>query len=70
MKTLSKITSVGTGFSYADYGEFVETTEEAAKNVQAFITIFFETFKQFEGRALHLAGESYGVRNLTGCIFA
>lgn len=55
---------VGVGFSYADYGETIETTEEAAKNVHAFITIFFETFKQFEGRALHLSGESYGGRYL------
>ncbi|KAG6916576.1 hypothetical protein DXG01_006347 [Tephrocybe rancida] len=54
----------GVGFSYADFGETVETTEEAAKNVHAFITIFFETFKQFAGRPLHLSGESYGGRYL------
>ena len=53
--------SVGVGFSYADFGETVETTEHAAKNVHAFLTIFFETFSQFKGRPLHLAGESYGV---------
>lgn len=53
--------SVGVGFSYADYGEVVETTEDAAKNVHAFITIFFETFTQFSGRPFHLAGESYAV---------
>ncbi|KAG5353627.1 hypothetical protein C0989_004308 [Termitomyces sp. Mn162] len=52
--------SVGVGFSYADFGETVETTEDAAKNVHAFITIFFETFEQFSGRPLHLSGESYG----------
>lgn len=39
----------------------METTEDAAKNVHAFITIFFETFSQFKGRRLHLSGESYGV---------
>ncbi|OAX40138.1 peptidase S10, serine carboxypeptidase [Rhizopogon vinicolor AM-OR11-026] len=55
---------VGVGYSYADFGETVETTEDAAKNVHAFITIFFEVFKQFEGRPLHLAGESYGGRYL------
>ncbi|KAG0698855.1 Alpha/Beta hydrolase protein [Suillus ampliporus] len=55
---------VGVGYSYADFGETVETTEDAAKNVHAFITIFYEVFKQFEGRALHLAGESYGGRYL------
>ncbi|KXN81640.1 Carboxypeptidase Y [Leucoagaricus sp. SymC.cos] len=55
---------VGVGFSYADYGETIETTEAAAKNVHAFITIFFESFPQFSGRRLHLAGESYGGRYL------
>lgn len=53
--------SIGVGFSYADYGETIETTEDAAKNVHAFLAIFFETFSQFKGRPLHLAGESYGV---------
>lgn len=53
---------VGVGYSYADYGQVVDTTEEAAKNIHAFLTIFFEAFPQFTGRALHLAGESYGVR--------
>ncbi|KAF9076682.1 peptidase S10 serine carboxypeptidase [Rhodocollybia butyracea] len=55
---------VGVGFSYADYGEIIQTTEEASKNVHAFITIFFETFTQFNGRPLHLSGESYGGRYL------
>ena len=58
---IQKMISVGVGFSYADFGEVVETTEDAAKNVHAFISIFFETFTQFKGRRLHLAGESYGV---------
>jgi carboxypeptidase C (cathepsin A) len=52
---------VGVGYSYADFGETVYTTEDAAKNVHAFVTIFFETFSQFKGRPFHLAGESYGV---------
>lgn len=55
---------VGVGFSYAEFGETIETTEEAAKNVYAFISIFFDTFKQFSGRPFHLAGESYGGRYL------
>ncbi|EIN10271.1 peptidase S10 serine carboxypeptidase [Punctularia strigosozonata HHB-11173 SS5] len=55
---------VGVGFSYAEFGETISTTEDAAKNVHAFITIFFETFKQFAGRPLHLSGESYGGRYL------
>ncbi|KAJ7248638.1 Alpha/Beta hydrolase protein [Mycena haematopus] len=55
---------VGVGFSYADFGETIETTEDAAKNVYAFISLFFESFSQFNGRALHLSGESYGGRYL------
>lgn len=55
---------VGVGFSYADYGETVETTEDAAINIHAFITIFFETLPQFAGRRVHLSGESYGGRYL------
>ncbi|KIM42879.1 hypothetical protein M413DRAFT_408948 [Hebeloma cylindrosporum] len=55
---------VGVGFSYADYGETVETTEDAAKNVHAFVSIFFATFPQFSGRPLHLSGESYAGRYL------
>jgi len=53
---------VGVGFSYAEYGEYVGTTEEAALDVAAFVAIFFETFSQFKGRGFHMAGESYGGR--------
>ncbi|EGN93789.1 hypothetical protein SERLA73DRAFT_171708 [Serpula lacrymans var. lacrymans S7.3] len=53
---------IGVGFSYADYGEFVSTTDEAAKDIAAFVSIFFEHFTQFKGRAFHMAGESYGGR--------
>lgn len=52
---------VGVGFSYADYGQEVGTTEDAAKDVAAFIILFFETFAEFKGRAFHMSGESYGV---------
>ncbi|CAE6532886.1 unnamed protein product [Rhizoctonia solani] len=55
---------VGVGFSYADYGETISTTEDAARNVQAFVTIFFETFSKFKGREFHMSGESYGGRYL------
>ncbi|VDC06255.1 unnamed protein product [Peniophora sp. CBMAI 1063] len=55
---------VGVGLSYADYGEHVGTTEDAAKDIHAFITMFFETFSQFQGRAFHLSAESYGGRYL------
>ena len=37
------------------------TTEEAAKDVAAFVAIFFENFKSLRGRGFHLSGESYGV---------
>ncbi|THH16795.1 hypothetical protein EW146_g3910 [Bondarzewia mesenterica] len=53
---------VGVGFSYADHGEYVDTTEEAAKDIAAFVSIFFENFPAFNGRAFHIAGESYGGR--------
>ncbi|TFY55074.1 hypothetical protein EVJ58_g8476 [Rhodofomes roseus] len=56
--------NVGVGFSYADYAETVETTEDAARNVHAFINIFFQTFTEFAGRPLHLSGESYAGRYL------
>ncbi|CAL1702100.1 unnamed protein product [Somion occarium] len=55
---------VGVGFSYADYGETVETTEDAARNIHAFVTIFFDMFSSFSGRPFHLSGESYGGRYL------
>ncbi|KAJ6593553.1 serine carboxypeptidase [Mycena capillaripes] len=53
---------IGVGFSYADYGETVSTTEEAAKDMAAFVFIFFEHFSKFKGRPFHMAGESYGGR--------
>ncbi|KAF7330037.1 Carboxypeptidase [Mycena kentingensis (nom. inval.)] len=53
---------IGVGFSYADYGETVSTTEEGAKDIAAFMFVFFEHFSKFKGRALHMAGESYGGR--------
>ncbi|KAK7690231.1 hypothetical protein QCA50_006884 [Cerrena zonata] len=53
---------IGTGFSYADFGEIVETAEEASKDIAAFIAIFFQHFNEFQGNALHMAGESYGGR--------
>ncbi|OCF45215.1 cathepsin A (carboxypeptidase C) [Kwoniella heveanensis CBS 569] len=55
---------IGVGFSHAEHGQKVATTEAAAKDVQAFVTIFFEAFKEYEGRAFHMAGESYGGRYL------
>ena len=51
----------GVGFSYAEYGESVSTTEEASIDIARFMFLFFENFPQFKGRDLHLSGESYGV---------
>ncbi|KAJ7849010.1 Alpha/Beta hydrolase protein [Mycena leptocephala] len=55
---------IGVGFSYADYGEYVSTTEEAAQDIAAFVAIFFLHFSKFQGRGFHMAGESYGGRYL------
>ncbi|KZV75225.1 serine carboxypeptidase [Peniophora sp. CONT] len=52
----------GVGFSYAEYGETVSTTEEAAVDVARFVSLFFENFPKLKGRAFHMAGESYGGR--------
>ncbi|KAF8599602.1 serine carboxypeptidase [Ceratobasidium sp. AG-I] len=59
---LDQPVSVGVGFSYAEFGQEVNTTEQAAKNVHAFVAIFFETFGGLKGREFHMAGESYGGR--------
>ncbi|KAF9007860.1 Alpha/Beta hydrolase protein [Cyathus striatus] len=48
---------IGVGFSYADYGE----TVVSARNIAAFLAIFFQHFTKFKGRPLHMAGESHGV---------
>ncbi|KZT24370.1 serine carboxypeptidase [Neolentinus lepideus HHB14362 ss-1] len=53
---------VGVGHSYAEYGETVSTTEEAAVDIAAFVAIFFEHFGLFKNRGFHMAGESYGGR--------
>lgn len=55
---------IGVGFSYSDNGIFVGTTEDAALDIHAFLSIFVETFKEFKHRPLHLSGESYGGRYL------
>ncbi|KAL1692251.1 Alpha/Beta hydrolase protein [Schizophyllum commune] len=55
---------VGVGYSYADYGEHAYTTEDGAKDIAAFVAIFFEHFSQFKGRPFHMAGESYAGRYL------
>ena len=47
-----------------DQPDFKATTKDAGDDIAAFMSIFFEHFTKFKGRALHLAGESYGVRTL------
>lgn len=43
------------GFSYSRGGQKLRsTTEEAAVDYQAFITLFFETFSDLQGREFHL----------------
>ncbi|KAG6826720.1 hypothetical protein H0H92_014712, partial [Tricholoma furcatifolium] len=53
---------VGVGYSYANYGESVGTSEDAASDIATFVAIFFENFSKFKGRGFHMAGESYGGR--------
>lgn len=55
---------IGVSFSYGKHGQTTTTTEEAAIDVQAFISIFFQTFKEFKGRDYYMSGESYGGRYL------
>ncbi|KAF8870097.1 Alpha/Beta hydrolase protein [Infundibulicybe gibba] len=49
---------VGVGFSYAEYGEVVVRRYDrgCAKDIAAFVSIFFENFSQFKGRPFHMAG--------------
>ncbi|KAL7415404.1 Alpha/Beta hydrolase protein [Mrakia frigida] len=55
----------GVGFSFSKNGQPVHsTTEQGAVDIQAFVTIFFETFSEFKGREFHMSGESYGGRYL------
>ncbi|GAA5898408.1 hypothetical protein JCM8208_006975 [Rhodotorula glutinis] len=55
---------VGVGYSYADkHDEGVWTTEAAARDIYAFLQIFFHEYSNKFGNAeFHVAGESYGGR--------
>ena len=55
---------IGVSFSYGKHGQTTSSTEEAAVDIQAFISIFFQTFKEFQGRDYYMSGESYGGRYL------
>ena len=65
MTTIVIDREIGTGFSYAEYGGTVSTTEEGAVDIAAFTAIFFDVFDSFKGRPYHLAGESYAVSELS-----
>lgn len=57
---------VGVGFSYADYEEHVGQTEEAAKDVAAFMAIFIETFirrKRYNANGLAEEGISLDAKS-------
>ncbi|KAF8317342.1 peptidase S10, serine carboxypeptidase [Clavulina sp. PMI_390] len=53
---------VGVGFSYSDNDLHVRDTPQAARDVEAFVSLFFEVFEEFKGRPFHMAGESFGGR--------
>ncbi|EMD33573.1 hypothetical protein CERSUDRAFT_117687 [Gelatoporia subvermispora B] len=53
---------IGVGFSYAEHGEAVDNSIDAGRDIAIFSAIFFEHFTKFQGRAFHMAGESYGGR--------
>jgi cathepsin A (carboxypeptidase C) len=55
---------IGVSFSYGKHGQTTSSTEEAAIDIQAFVSIFFQTFKEFNGRDYYMSGESYGGRYL------
>lgn len=53
---------VGVGYSYSKTDQKVYTTEEAAKDVYAFLRVFFSAFDRFKKNEFYMAGESYGGR--------
>jgi carboxypeptidase C (cathepsin A) len=54
--------SIEVGYSYGDKVPVPSTAPQAARDVHAFLTIWFENFSKFKGRPFHFAGESYGGR--------
>ena len=49
---------VNTGFSYSKFN--VESTQAAAKDIYALLTLFFHEFTDYAKQDFHIAGESYG----------
>ncbi len=56
-----RIAASATGFSFSEFGNTVETSQGAAKDIVAFFNVFFSTFQHLKGAGVHLAGESYAV---------
>lgn len=54
---------------YISYHCSQSTSEEAARDIAAFVAIFFENFPSFKRRAFHMAGESYGVSAYLLCVY-
>lgn len=48
------------GFSYADNGESVNNSPDSAKDVWAFLQLFYSTFPEYAKLPFHVAAESYG----------
>ncbi|KAJ7494441.1 serine carboxypeptidase [Mycena galericulata] len=59
---------VGVGFSFAAYDETVPwgrtRRKRTAKDIAAFLAIFFESMEGLKRRGLYVVGESYGVRRI------
>ncbi|KAJ7627649.1 serine carboxypeptidase [Mycena polygramma] len=51
---------VDVGFSYSDPGASVKNSADAAKDVYAFLQLFFEQFPEYSKLPFHVAGESFG----------
>lgn len=57
----------GVGFSYTDSGEAdVTDTRTAAKDVYAFLSLFFQEFTDFKDLGVHISGESYAGHYIPG----
>ncbi|KAH7107934.1 Alpha/Beta hydrolase protein [Auriculariales sp. MPI-PUGE-AT-0066] len=50
---------LSTGYSYSERNKIVSTSAEAARDIYAFLQLFYEAFPQHSKRPLFLTGESY-----------
>ncbi|KAL4068599.1 Alpha/Beta hydrolase protein [Scleroderma yunnanense] len=51
---------INVGFSYAEDGSKVETSQLAGKDVYTFLELFLNRFPEYSKQPFHLAAESYG----------